>query len=145
VICLYRINILDYLISQIVVHTVGNLDYKTNELLSDIEYAYDFDVLNRITIRHYELFFKFYTEFTNAGIIEKTIAYENMQFNSTKDAALLFDNVKLKKYRQGEKIVSKQLKKQILKQHPTIVSDLIAALKATTLPIVNDYYLDLPV
>ena len=144
VICLYRMNILDYLISQIVIDNINNFGVNKDDWSANTEYVYNIDILDRITILHYELFFKFYTEFTNAGIIEKTVAYEDMLFKPKKDAALLFDDVKLKPHTSGGKFISKRLKTHILKQHPNIVSDLIVALKSTDLPIVNDYYLDLP-
>lgn len=137
IICLYRENLLDYLISKIVTDNVGYIDYHDSDLLFNAEYkvtevtfanaVYTYVKLEEMMVRLHEL-----------GLINKTITYEQLTFDSTTDIKLFFDAGLRKNYIGTDKIVTPELKELILTQHPTLKDTLITEFSGSNLMINAD-------
>jgi hypothetical protein len=131
IICLYRKNILDVVLSNMIKYH----GYE-NQIDSEcLEY-----LINETVIYSYELYFGIFNKIKNHSSVYKVIAYEDLSFHPDIDINLFYKNTTLDNDLLTKKDVDSSLKQQVLLQYPNLIEQVVSSLKKTTLPIVNDYY-----
>ena len=133
VVCLYRQNILDYIISNIVTSKVGFLDFYDGDMLFsnsyDVTTGFDFTY----HVECYQYFDAMITELHRLDLIEQTITYESLTFDANVDLKLFFDYNLSKTYIGSDKIVTPELREHVLDQNPFIRDRLAEALASSNI------------
>jgi hypothetical protein len=138
IICLYRKNILDFLLSRLIKENLldkiyNRYEYTENNILID-------HFIKEDVIHTYQLYLDIFNKFNEHSSIYKVISYEDIAFEPNIDIDLFYQNAKLENTVLSKKEVDIDLKQTVLRQHPDLIDCLTDHLSKSNLPVVNDYY-----
>ena len=136
---LYRKNVLDTLISQIVKFNFGEVSAIDEAAVLSSVVRYDKSILDNDIITVYRLYSDIYQQINSAHLFETVIAYEDLSFNSVTDSAVFKQKLQVKPVKITDKSVSPNITAHVLSQLPFLKADLIARLKQANIPVTDDF------
>lgn len=140
---LYRKNILDTFISQIVKFNFGEITKSDQTIVLSSKLGYDKNILDDL-ISVYKIYFDIHQLLKAENVLENTIAYEDLTFDVVVDSFVLnYTNSVKSTIEMTEKSVSSSITSYVLSQLPFLKSELQQSLKQHDIPVVDDFYFSL--
>lgn len=137
---LYRKNVLDMLISQIVKFNFGELVPANKNLVLSSKIQYNSSILNNDVVAVYKLYYDLFQKINSANMFETVIAYEELSFNSSIDSIVFNNLLPVDSVATlTEKSVSPDISAYVLSQLPFLTTDLANSLKDAAIPVTSDF------
>lgn len=137
---LYRKNILDALVSQIVKYNFGEIVAADADTVTASKIEFDRSILDNNIISAYQLYQTIYNTVKDAQLVDSVVAYEDLAFDSKIDSAIFYTDLNcLSSINITEKSVSPRITEHVLTELPFLKSELTKSLQIANLPVTKDF------
>lgn len=128
------------LISQIVKFNYGETSAIDKDTILSSKIRYNCAILENDVVAVYRLYNNIYRQIRSAYLIETTIAYEDLSFNSRTDSVVFKQPLQVDSaITLTEKSASSDIAEYVLSQLPFLKTDLLKSLQRAGIPVTDDF------